>query len=269
MSRRNPFTREQRARTRRRRRASTLALTAAAIYCATFLPVGARPALLRAGATVADDGSIAAANRPRPLDERGPVTAVAEARTRAVPVYADFHRRRSFDLANPQPSGSPLVFVVIGSRGPWLHVRLPIRPNGSVGWIPARTVRVTYHRYRIVVRLHAHRITVYRGEQVVLTDAIGVGRFETPTPGGVYYTKELLRAPDASGPYGPYAYGLSGFSNVLTRFAGGDGVIGIHGTNQPWLIGHDVSHGCIRMRNASILKMVHLLPLGVPVEIRA
>jgi lipoprotein-anchoring transpeptidase ErfK/SrfK len=74
--------------------------------------------------------------------------------------------------------------------------------------------------------------------------------------------------PTANGPYGPYAYGLSGFSNVLTSFGSGDGVIGIHGTNEPWLIGKDVSHGCIRMRNDDIERLAQFLPLGTPVEIR-
>ena len=72
-----------------------------------------------------------------------------------------------------------------------------------------------------------------------------------------------------NGPYGSYAYGLSGFSNVLTSFGGGDGVIGIHGTNDPSSIGQDVSHGCIRLQNADIERLVRFLPLGTPVDILA
>jgi lipoprotein-anchoring transpeptidase ErfK/SrfK len=56
---------------------------------------------------------------------------------------------------------------------------------------------------------------------------------------------------------------------VLRSFAGGDAVIGIHGTNNPGVLGHDVSHGCIRMSNASITRLARLLPLGVPVQILA
>jgi lipoprotein-anchoring transpeptidase ErfK/SrfK len=54
---------------------------------------------------------------------------------------------------------------------------------------------------------------------------------------------------------------------VLTSFAGGDGVIGIHGTNDPSSIGTDVSHGCIRMSNEGITRLAKVLPLGTPVEI--
>ena len=83
------------------------------------------------------------------------------------------------------------------------------------------------------------------------------------------YIKELLQPPNPNGPYGPFAYGLSGFSEVLTSFAGGPGALGIHGTNDPSSVGHPVSYGCIRMSNASISALARILPLGVPVEINA
>jgi lipoprotein-anchoring transpeptidase ErfK/SrfK len=54
---------------------------------------------------------------------------------------------------------------------------------------------------------------------------------------------------------------------VLTTFQGGDAIIGLHGTNHPELLGHDVSSGCIRMRNESITKLAGILPLGTPVTI--
>jgi lipoprotein-anchoring transpeptidase ErfK/SrfK len=56
---------------------------------------------------------------------------------------------------------------------------------------------------------------------------------------------------------------------VLETFQGGDAIIGIHGTNQPDLVGKDVSHGCIRMRNDQITRLSKILPLGTPVSIRA
>jgi lipoprotein-anchoring transpeptidase ErfK/SrfK len=112
-----------------------------------------------------------------------------------------------------------------------------------------------------------HTLTVYKGSSVVMTEKVGLGTSATPTPGGVYYTKELLRPTDPKGAYGPYAYGLSGYSTVLTEFLGGDGEIGIHGTNDPAGIGKNVSHGCIRVSNAAITTLAGMLPLGVPVQI--
>ena len=63
-----------------------------------------------------------------------------------------------------------------------------------------------------------------------------------------------------------FAIGLSGHSNTLSEFNGGDGQIAIHGTDDEGTIGQDVSHGCVRVSNDIILKLAKL-PLGTPVVI--
>jgi lipoprotein-anchoring transpeptidase ErfK/SrfK len=212
--------------------------------------------------------SIASASTTTPPHYTSSV--VAQAKVPSVPVFdTSTTTTPSKSLPNPQPSGSPLVFLVQGGEGSRVHALLPIRPNGTTGWIERNDVTLSQHDYRIVVGLGAHKITVFKGDSVFEEEPIGVGTKDTPTPGGVYYTKELYKLPNATGPYGPFAYALSGYSDVLTDFAGGDGVLGIHGTNDPAAIGHDVSHGCIRMSNAGITKLAQTLPLGVPVEIQA
>jgi lipoprotein-anchoring transpeptidase ErfK/SrfK len=45
------------------------------------------------------------------------------------------------------------------------------------------------------------------------------------------------------------------------------GVVGIHGTNEPWLVPGRPSHGCIRMRNADITYLARRLPIGSPIVI--
>ena len=147
------------------------------------------------------------------------------------------------------------MFLVEQDQGEWLQVLLPVRPNGSTGWIRAADVTVASNPYSVDIALAEHRLVVRNGDTVVVDAGIGVGTAPTPTPGGKYYIKELLQPPDPGGAYGPYAYGLSGFSNVLDDFNGGDGVIGIHGTNEPEAIGTDVSHGCIRVDNDTITQM--------------
>lgn len=167
-----------------------------------------------------------------------------------------------------------LVFVVeqlaAGPDGRHL-VQLPVRPNGSTGWVRAADVSLTEHDYRLEVELGAHQLRLLQSGETVLEVPIGVGTDDTPTPGGTYYVKELLQPPEPDGPYGTYAYGLSGFSNVLESFAGGEAVIGIHGTDRPELVGSDVSSGCIRVTNDVMDRLVEEigLPLGVPVAIRA
>ncbi len=195
---------------------------------------------------------------------------VAQATGAQVEVFAEpAEGEPTATIDNPNENGAPLVFLVEQDQGDWLQVLLPIRPNGSTGWIRAADVTVASNPYAVDIALTEHRLVVRNGEEVVVDAPIGVGTASTPTPGGKYYIKELLQPLDPNGAYGPYAYGLSGYSNVLDEFNGGDGVIGIHGTNEPEAIGTDVSHGCIRVDNETITQIAGLLPLGTPVHITA
>jgi lipoprotein-anchoring transpeptidase ErfK/SrfK len=187
-----------------------------------------------------------------------------------VPVFASPSEATppTMSLSNPTEDGAPLVFLVRDQQPGWYAVLLPVRPNGSTGWVRQADVTTSKHEYRIVVELAAHRLTTYYRDSIFLQTPIGVGRGPTPTPIGVFFTKELLQPPRPDTAYGVYAYGLSGYSNVLTDFEGGDGVVGLHGTNDPSGLGKDVSHGCIRLSNEAITRLAKNLPLGVPVVIR-
>ncbi len=164
-----------------------------------------------------------------------------------------------------------LILLALEVGTAWTQVQLPVRPNGSIGWVRSSEVSLSSHNYSIDIDLGGHEIVVMKGEDEVLRSPIGVGRADRPTPGGDYFITELLQPPDPDGLYGPYAYGLSGYSDVLMDFRGGEGVIGIHGTNEPDLVGTDVSSGCIRLPNTEITRLVDAigLPLGTPVTIRS
>jgi hypothetical protein len=190
---------------------------------------------------------------------------VAQALGRELEVFASPEAKAVQRRLRPSVAGSPLVVLVAEQQQDWLKVLLPVRPNGSVGWVRAKQVRLSHHDFHIVVALKAHTITVYNGGKIINREPVGLGTRTTPTPGGLYYTTELIRPPNPNGAYGPYAYALSGFSEVLRTFNGGEPFLGIHGTNNPAGLGKDVSHGCIRMSNAGIRKLAKLLPLGVPV----
>jgi hypothetical protein len=194
------------------------------------------------------------------------VSLVANVRgTRLLAVY----RRPGARHSVRRLGGLAARVYLVRERGPggWLRVLLPVRPNGASGWIRARRVELRANPYRIDVRLRAHRLTVRRGDRTVLRTPIGVGRAVTPTPRGLAYVTRLLRQPDPHGTYGPWAFGLSLYSPVLTSFGGGPGEVGIHGTDAPAGIGRDVSHGCIRLPNAAIERLARVLPLGTPVRI--
>lgn len=164
--------------------------------------------------------------------------------------------------------GQQQVFLVAARQGDRLEVLLPVRPNGSRGWIDTDLVDVASHDYQIQVSISEFRMLVQRGSEVLIDTAIGVGTEDTPTVGGDFYTWVLIDPTNAG--YGSYAYGLSGFS-TLEEFAGGDGRMGIHGTTDESSIGRQVSHGCVRVPDDIVVEMVEEigLPLGVPVTVVA
>ena len=193
---------------------------------------------------------------------------VASANGPSVAVYRSPGSPRPFKrLSNPNADGAPLVFLVRSFQDRWLQVYVPARPNGTVGWIKANGVSLSGHDFSVVVNLRRRLLVAREGDRVIASEPIGVGTAVTPTPAGNYYITELLKQPEADGSYGPYAFGLSAYSNVYDEFAGADGILGIHGTNEPDTVGADVSHGCIRVHNDVITRLARTLPPGTPVKI--
>jgi hypothetical protein len=180
-------------------------------------------------------------------------------------------RLASFGTLNQ--NGVPTVFGVRAAvvdrncRRQWYLVKLPLRPNGAMGWV--RASDVTFHpvHTRIVVDVSGRRLTFFRNGRARLTTTVAVGSSATPTPTGSFYVNQRLVPADASGPFGPAAIGVSAFSDVLTGWTQG-GPIAIHGTNQPSSIGRAVSNGCIRVRNDVLRRLFHATLAGTPVIIR-
>ena len=159
----------------------------------------------------------------------------------------------------------------------WVLARMPMRPNNTVAWVRrGRLSRFHVTTRRLLIEQRKLRATLFvRGRQV-WSARVGVGKRGTPTPRGRFYLREAFRTSDPGGVYGIYAFGTSAYSRVLTDWPGG-GVIGVHGTNQPWLIPGRPSHGCIRLRNTAIRRLLRHLPynrlaaefgLGTPLQIR-
>lgn len=225
-----------------------------------------RPLLLAAAAAASlqlvSPTAAPAATRPR-------TSVVAEARVRSLPVYGYPGAKRPIArFGRRTPSGEPRTFLVAQRLRGWERVYLPMRPNGRTGWVRDRQVSLKVNPYRVVVSRRHHTVSVYRYGRRIMRTKAGVGRSVMPTPAGTYFIVELLKQPNPRGAYGPYAFGLSAFSNVLYHFGAGPGQIGLHGTDYPAGLGTSVSHGCIRVSNAAISRLAHMLPLGTPVEIR-
>jgi hypothetical protein len=150
----------------------------------------------------------------------------------------------------------------------WYEVQLPMRPNGSVGWVRAEDVTLEAVRTRLEVDISKHRIWFFRDGKVVVSATAGIGTAGTPTPTGSYYVNQRFYTLDPWGPFGPGAIGISAFSPVLEDWAQG-GPIAIHGTDDPSSVGRAASHGCIRIHNHVLRRLLWATETGSPVLIHA
>jgi L,D-transpeptidase catalytic domain len=166
----------------------------------------------------------------------------------------------------------PTVFAVLDARlrnckPVWLRVELPSKPNGSTGWVLASQTKVYPVSSRIVVDLSSRRARLYRWGTLALDAPVAVGKRSTPTPVGSFYVDQRFLLDSPNGPFGVAALGISAHSDVLQDWVDG-GPIALHGTNDPGSIGRAVSHGCVRLRNADVRRLLKFAPAGTPVLIR-
>jgi lipoprotein-anchoring transpeptidase ErfK/SrfK len=203
---------------------------------------------------------------PAPPPEAPATSLVADALGSSVPVYAN-------------PTGGPVVNRIPGSNvlgqreallvtdasvTGWYQVEIPVKPNGSTGWVQASSVSNRTVTYFIRVHQSQFKLDLYNNGTVQQSFRVAVGAPSTPTPNGnffVWATQDWNSAPYAVG-----IFALSGFSPVLDNWPGG-GRTGIHGWQDTSILGTPASHGCVRMGPADFAKLMHTIPLGTPVEI--
>jgi lipoprotein-anchoring transpeptidase ErfK/SrfK len=147
----------------------------------------------------------------------------------------------------------------------WYRVSVPGRPNGRTGWIPAGAADIHPVRQLIHIDRSARRLEVWSRGRLALRTTVAVGRPGMETPLGLFYVTWRF-VPTAS-VLGRFAFETSAYSR-LSDWPGG-GIVGIHGTFEPWLLGQSVSHGCVRVANRDILRMRGLVPVGTPIRIVA
>jgi hypothetical protein len=195
-----------------------------------------------------------------------PVERATQARTRANPASPVV-----VPVSTTTPEGTANLVVVdrevVDNGVTWVHAQLAVLPDGRTGWLPRSSLGGwQFVDTRVVVNREHLTLTFYRGAAPVFRTPIGVGKPSTPTPAGRFYVRDKLTS-YASPEYGPLAFGTSARSSFETDWPAG-GFIGIHGTDEPNLIPGRISHGCIRLRNAAIVELGKLMPVGTPVTIR-
>lgn len=154
----------------------------------------------------------------------------------------------------------------ITNGGVWYKVLLP-SVHGTWGWVPASRLGAPQSTStQIVIDRAARSLTLIKAGRTVLTAGVGIGKTGTPTPPGEFYIRSKMRG-FSSPVYGVRAMGTSAKSKVLTDWPGG-GIVGIHGTNEPGILPGRVSHGCVRVRNETILRIYNTVSVGTPVTIK-
>lgn len=167
--------------------------------------------------------------------------------------------------------GGKSVLPVIGSRPGWVEVRIAQRPNGSTAWVHASAVTLSSTPYRIVINTKTMHLLLYKYAKKVLSAPAGIGTVVDPTPPGNYFVAFIESPPEPNPGYGAFIMVTSAHSPAIADWDGsGDAVIGIHGPlgddSEIGTTGARVSHGCIRLHEADLLKLRDVPP-GSPIQV--
>lgn len=108
--------------------------------------------------------------------------------------------------------------------------------------------------YKIYLELNTRRLTLKGNNTVVGTYPVAIGKPSTPTPTGDF--KILNKIMNPGGVLGTRWMQFTWQEH------------GIHGTNQPWLIGQAVSNGCVRMYNNDVEQIYSKIKVGTSLIIR-
>jgi lipoprotein-anchoring transpeptidase ErfK/SrfK len=152
-------------------------------------------------------------------------------------------------------------------RALWYRISVPGRPNGRTGWVRAGAVELRPVKKRLIIYRGARRFEFWDGSRLVRTGRVAVGKRGAETPVGLFYvTDKFSPAIDPDWAIlGEFAFETSAYSK-LTDWPGG-GIVGVHGTPWPHLLGQAVSHGCIRLHNDDVSFLRSRVPVGTPVKI--
>jgi lipoprotein-anchoring transpeptidase ErfK/SrfK len=122
---------------------------------------------------------------------------------------------------------------------------------------------------RIIVSIADRKLAVIENGRIVKIYPAAVGADATPSPVGSFKIVNRVKDPTWYGPKGQIV--PAGKANPLgDRWMGlSRKGYGIHGTNNQRSIGHNVSHGCIRMRKADVEELFEIVRVGDVVEMVA
>jgi lipoprotein-anchoring transpeptidase ErfK/SrfK len=256
---------------------ASVLLAVAGFAAAVLLPAGALAGSTGASTTGSTTGTTATTTTPTttttqqpPVAKSYPAAGPMLAHSVPVRVAASPHAHVIRVMHQFRSDYRPQEMFAVGWKTgtdgePWYHVSIPMRPNGTYGWIPAKTVKLSPMHSQIVVNLNARTIDIYRFGKHKWHGKVAIGAPGRETPQGHYFVAARF-VPYHDTFLGVFAVETSAYSK-LTEWPGG-GVVGIHGTSMPQLLGQAVSHGCVRVSNLTATKLKAYAPLGTPIWIK-
>jgi len=175
-------------------------------------------------------------------------------------------------VVDSQRLGGRIEYALTGA-GSSRTVTVPakaVRPKVSTAQLASE-----YPAY-IVVDRSEFRLRFYDHLKLTKTYEIAVGMEGLETPGGLHKIEWEQVDPPWYVPKKAWAGALAGTvvppgpaDPLKARFMSFDGGAGIHGIDpsEYGSIGHDASHGCIRMRIPDVIDLYGKSPVGTPVYI--
>jgi hypothetical protein len=148
----------------------------------------------------------------------------------------------------------------------WLKVRLPAWFSHGMpsGWLNAKHARLSINRWRVEVSRERGILKILHDGRVVRSARVGTGTSSTPTPRGLNATYDHWRSTESV--LGDWTVSLTTSSPEVPVFGGQQAVVAIHGWHAGGGGSGSVSHGCVRVADDSLMRMVALkLPVGTPV----
>jgi lipoprotein-anchoring transpeptidase ErfK/SrfK len=155
--------------------------------------------------------------------------------------------------------------------------RRTIRP-GRKTIVPKVRTKELRRAYRTVITIDrsSFRLRLFKRLRFAKGYGVAVGMPAYPTPTGLFSIQTKQVNPTWTAPNSPWAGEMAGqqvaggaADNPLkARWMGVSGAVGIHGTGQPWTIGTQASHGCIRMTVPDVIDLFRRVSVGTPVLIR-
>lgn len=177
----------------------------------------------------------------------------------------------AYPLLNPTYFGGPLTLMVMegGPSDDWVKVQLPVRPQGTVGWVLTDQFEFAESDWLVEVDITTNTVRAWEGDELKLNSSVITGKKSHPTPVLTTYIDDKQPGSKFGSAYGKWVLSLASFSESHNTFGSQGGLpkLALHGTNVENRMGEYISNGCIRLKGDAIAFIAEHVPVGSPVNL--